>query len=55
MTQAEAGDPLAVAYGDSPLIASQVRSQRVWTRVAELTPALKDQKVCCAGCVSFQL
>ena len=45
MTQAEAGDPLAAEYGDSPLIASQARTDRVWTRVNELTPALAGQKV----------
>jgi hypothetical protein len=45
MTQPEEGDPLAANYGDSPLIASEQRSGRVWTPVHALSPEMKDQKV----------
>lgn len=45
LTQAEEGDPLGEHYGDPPLIQSQSRSDKVWTEISDIIPALEGQKV----------
>ena len=44
-TQADPDDPCAANYGDYPMVQSTEITQRKWTRVEQLTPALKGEKV----------
>lgn len=44
-TQADPDDPLRDHYGDSELVQSAVVTDRKWTDVLQLTPALAGQKV----------
>lgn len=43
--QADPDDPLKEKYGDAPLIQSQGLTQRRWTHVTDLTPALVGETV----------
>lgn len=44
-TQPDPEDPCAAHYGDYPMVQSTQVTQRKWTRVEQLTPALQGQKV----------
>jgi len=44
-TQPDPEDPCAASYGDYTMVQSTEITQRKWTKVDQLTPALKGEKV----------